>query len=63
MKRLYVTQVYNPVFFGDSTPNVDKYLYQVSKVINSTALHINEELTKTQVAGFAYDADWTVTIT
>ncbi len=62
MKRLHVTQVYNRDYFGDSTPDVDKHVYKVTKVIDSTGPTINTELTKQEVQNYCESESWQVTV-
>lgn len=63
MKKLYVHQQLNSEYRGpEHTPELDRYVYVVDKVINSTSPTIMDSLTKGQVDELCEADDWKVTV-
>lgn len=62
MKTLNVTQHLHPAFLGDSTPNISRYLYKVTKVMDSIEPEIHDDLTKDEVNAYCKREDWKVVI-
>ena len=63
MKNLNVQQVYNLEYSGpDHTPEIDKYNYKVTRVIDATEPTVNEILTKAQVDDLCNSPEWRVTV-
>lgn len=62
MKTMNLTQKLNPAFLGDSTPNHDRHLYQVTKIVNAVSPEIRTNLTKKQVSKYCHSDDWNVVI-
>ena len=64
MKRLFLTARLNPKYVGpDHTPDLDKHVYDVAKVIDSTVPAVGDVLTREAVDAFCNSELWTVTIT
>ena len=59
---LLLQQHLNPTYFGDSTPNVDKHLYKVTKVTNSVTPLIGTELTRGEADEYCLNDNWKVVI-
>ena len=63
MKNLYVQQVFNLEYSGpEHTPELDKYNYKVTRVVDATEPTVTEILTKDQVDALCNNPDWRVTI-
>ncbi len=63
MKKLFVHQRLSEGYLGPKyTPEMDQYVYQVDKVINSTHPNVMQRLTKAELNTFCESEEWTVYI-
>ncbi len=63
MKRLFVQQVLNPEFFGDSTPDIDRNQYKVTKVVDSLTPAVRDVLSSEDMNFYLETEGWLVTVT
>ena len=63
MKLLSLAQQHNQAYMGaQHTPDIEPYLYNVTKLTNATRPAIHSQLTHDEVVTLLEDKDWKVTI-
>lgn len=63
MKLLTLVQQHNQGYLGPAhTPDIEPYVYNVTKLTNATRPAIHTQLTHDEVVDLCEDEDWKVTI-